>query len=85
MIAIRELLSRIRWDPAFGNGFFEVGILDHLVNRIVRVPVGRLRFEAGNRFSFELEEESGEIVTIPFHRVREVFKDGVSIWRRPEP
>lgn len=84
MITIRDLLNRIRWDPAYGGSSYEVGVLDHVLDRVVGVPLGRLRFEAGNRFSFEMEDEAGEWVTIPFHRVREVRRDGVPIWRRPD-
>jgi hypothetical protein len=29
VIPIHELLARIRWDPEFGRGRFEIGYLDH--------------------------------------------------------
>lgn len=82
MVPIHELLSRIRWDRSFGDGFFEVGYLDHVERRIVRVPFARIHIEKGNRFSFLLETDLDEIMTIPFHRVREVHRDGVLIWQR---
>ena len=82
MVPIHELLSRIRWDRSFGDGFFEVGYSDHVERHIVRVPFARIHIEKGNRFSFLLETDLDEIMTIPFHRVREVYRDGVLIWQR---
>lgn len=85
MIPIHQLLNRIRWDEDFGRGRFEIGYLDQLEQRIVLVPFRELRFEEGNRFSFEIEGPDDEFQTIPFHRVREVYKDGRLIWQRPAP
>lgn len=82
MVPIQNLLNRIRWDREFGNGVFEIGYLDHVEHRIIRVPLKRLHFERGNQFSFQLEAEMGEMLTIPFHRIREVYRDGVLIWQR---
>lgn len=83
MVPIQQLLNKIRWDREFGMGSFEIGFLDHFTNSIVRVPFKEIHFEEGNHFSFQLEGESGEMTTIPFHRIREVYRDGVLIWRRP--
>lgn len=83
MVPIHELLSRIRWDRDFGQGSFEVGYLDHLRQRIVRVPFKDIHFEGGNNFSFDLYDEEGALHTIPFHRVREVYRNGSLIWQRP--
>jgi uncharacterized protein (UPF0248 family) len=80
---IHELLNRIRWDKEFGAGAFEIGYLDHVAHGIVRIPLGKIHFEEGNRFSFQLEDEMGETMDIPFHRIREVYRDGLLIWRRP--
>jgi uncharacterized protein (UPF0248 family) len=82
MIPIQRLLNRIRWDEEFGRGSFEIGYLDHVARRVVRIPFSRLHFEEGDRFSFELEDETGERTVVPFHRVREVYRDGIPIWRR---
>ncbi len=84
MIPVRDLLSRIRWDKEFGAGFFEIGYLDHVEGGVVRIPFKRIIFEEGNRFSFQIEDENGELLNIPFHRIREVYKDGIPIWQRSE-
>jgi uncharacterized protein (UPF0248 family) len=83
MMPIRELLDRIRWDHDFGRGRFEIGYEDHSAQGILRIPFEKMKFTEGNHFSFQLEDAEGEIKTIPFHRVREVYKQGHLVWRRP--
>lgn len=82
MITIRELLSRIRWDPDFGRGEFTVGYFDRIEGGIIRVPFVRVRFAPDDRFSFRLTDEAGEPVSIPLHRVCEVYRNGELIWKR---
>lgn len=84
MTPIHELLARIRWDPVFGKGSFELAYEDHRVaNRLVRLPLDRVRVESGQHFSFEALEDDGTLHTVPFHRVRKVWRDGALIWVRP--
>lgn len=85
MLPIQHLLSRIRWDREFGTGFFEIGYLDHVAQRIIRIPFTRTHFLEGDSFSFHLEDAAGEMVSIPFHRIREVYRNGILIWRRGGP
>lgn len=82
MLPIQDLLHRIRWDPEFGSGRFEIAYLDKLEGALVRVPFSTLRFEPGERFGFEVVDVHGELRLIPFHRVREVYRDGKLIWQR---
>lgn len=81
METIRELLSRIRWDDEFGRGTFEVGIYDRLADALEFHFLNELHIEHGNRFSFTMIVD-GEILTIPFHRIREVRRNGQTIWSR---
>ena len=82
MIPIHELLSRIRWDPEFARGTFELGYYDRAEDRIVQVPLNHVHFPAESPRTFEIAEPGGQTRRIPFHRVREVRRDGLSIWRR---
>lgn len=84
MTPIHELLARIRWDPAFGRGRFEIAYLDRRARRLVRLPLERLALEPGARFGFEAVEEDGSVHSVPFHRVRAVWRDGALIWSRGE-
>ncbi|MCU0588069.1 MAG: DUF504 domain-containing protein [Syntrophobacteraceae bacterium] len=85
MLPIRELLSRIRWDPALGSSAFEIGYVDHLRRETVRIPFRSMRMEPGNRFFFDMEDEDGNIRSIPLHGIREVYRDGALIWKRTSP
>lgn len=84
MMSIRELLNRIRWDPNFGDGAFEIGYHDRVEDAVLWVPFDEMNIERGNTFSFSVTDAFGSTCSIPFHRVREVKKDGEVIWRRPE-
>jgi len=83
MTPIYELLSRIRHDKEFGHGQFEIGYFDRTEGTIHRVALHQIAFPADERRAFELLDESGQSRRIPFHRVREVYKDGQRIWQRP--
>lgn len=85
MIPIHELLSRIRWDPEFAKGNFELGYYDRTENRIIRVPLKELTFPEHGPSTFQLVDLEGQVHHVPFHRVREVYKDAQRIWHRPAP
>ena len=82
MIPIHELLSRICWDKVFGKGIFEIGYYDRMERKIIRVSFEKVLLEKGNHATFQLMDVNEELQTIPFHRVREVYKDGDLIWSR---
>ncbi|BBI98568.1 hypothetical protein FGKAn22_02610 [Ferrigenium kumadai] len=82
MIPLHELLSRIYWDPEFGRGEFRIGYLDHLRDGLVYVSLHEMRPEAGSHSCFEVTDEEGIVHSVPYHRVKEVWKDGALIWRR---
>lgn len=69
--------------PGVRRRFFEIGYLDHVGQRIIRVSMRNITFERGDSFSFRLEDETGEVVTIPYHRIRQVYRNGTIIWERP--
>jgi uncharacterized protein (UPF0248 family) len=83
MTPIHELLARIRHDREFGKGRFEIGYFDRREGTIHRVALHGVTFPEGERRVFELADESGQMRRIPFHRVREVWRDGMVIWQRP--
>ena len=85
MIPIHELLARIRWDPEFGKGRFELAYLDRPTGALVRVPLERISMTPGAHFSFDAVEADGSVHNVPYHRVREVWRDGTLIWSRREP
>lgn len=82
MITVRQLLSRIRWDPEFGLGEFVIGYYDRLEGEVILVPLGEIRFPDADRFSFQLLDPYGEPISIPLHRICRVYRDGELIWQR---
>jgi uncharacterized protein (UPF0248 family) len=85
MITIEALLQRIHWDPQFGRGRFTIGYHDRLQHRIITVPLQQIHLAPGNHFSFTAVESDGTVHEVPFHRVREVHRDGLCIWQRSVP
>ena len=83
MTPIHELLSRIRWDKEYGQGRFEIGYFDRHQGAVVRVAPQEVAFPEDGPHTFEVVDEAGLARRIPFHRVREVVKDGQIIWQRP--
>lgn len=82
MTPLHELLSRIHWDSEFGRGEFRVGYLDHLQPQLVYVSLNEVRQEPDSPYCFEVTDGEGVERTVPYHRVKEVWKDGVLIWHR---
>jgi uncharacterized protein (UPF0248 family) len=85
MIPIHELLARIQWDKAFGQGQFTIGYWDRLEGKIINVDLHRMLSDADNPAFFDFADESGTMHSIPLHRIREVWRDGKLIWQRPPP
>lgn len=85
MIPIHELLARIRWDPDFGRGEWEIAYLDHARPDLVRVPLADIVTQPGDHFMLQAPDEEGLLQSIPYHRIREVRRDGQLVWSRPPP
>ena len=83
-VPIHELLNRIRWDAEFARGKFELGYFDGGEERIIEVPFAEISFPREDPQAFRRVDGEGRIHRVPFHRVREVYKDGQRIWHRPE-
>ena len=83
MIPIHELLARIRHDRQFGKGRLEIGYFDRREGTVHWVTFNEISVPEGERRVFEVVDESGQARRIPFHRVREVYRDGERIWHRP--
>jgi uncharacterized protein (UPF0248 family) len=82
MIPIHEFLNRIRWDKEFGKGSFKIGYFDRVEEDIIVVPFEEVYFKKEDQSSFQVIDSEGETHSVPFHRVKEIYKDGELIWRR---
>jgi hypothetical protein len=59
MIPIQELLNRIRWDPEFAKGTFELGYYDREENRIILIPFREVTFPPESPSTFQLVDPTG--------------------------
>src|SRR6185503_21254384 len=82
MTPIQDLLNRIRWDAEFTRGKFELGYFDRVEHQVVVVSFHEIAFLRNEPQIFRLVDPEGRIHRVPFHRVREVYKDGQRIWHR---
>lgn len=82
MAPIQELLNRLRWDSAFAKGHFVIGYYDRVEREIIQVPLQQVQLTPGNRFSCQVTDQDGYAHDVPFHRIKEVRKDGELIWHR---
>ena len=82
MQPIQELLNRIHWDKDFGTGDFELSFLDHVENRLVKLPFHEISFISGDHYFFHYIDEEGVDHSVPFHRIKAVYKNGARIWFR---
>jgi uncharacterized protein (UPF0248 family) len=85
VVPIHALLARIRWDPHFGRGRWEIAYLDRARPGLVRVPLDEVRTQAHIGFVFDVIDEQGIAHSIPYHRVRQVWRDGKLVWSRLAP
>lgn len=80
MQTIKQILDRIRWDPEFGRGEFELGYYDRVVRRVLRIPLREVAPDEAGFFAFV--DDNGERRSVPLHRIKELYKDGELIWLR---
>lgn len=85
MQPVQDILNRIRWDPEFGRQSFQIGYYDRVAGRIVVVPFAELVFPPDDRYAFMIIDGEGTGHTIPYHRVRDIYRDGERIWHREPP
>jgi uncharacterized protein (UPF0248 family) len=82
MLPIDQLLNRIRWDREFAKGQFQLGYYDRAEDRIILVPFQEVSFPEESPGMFQITDAEGQMHRVPFHRVREVYKDSQRIWYR---
>ena len=83
MTPIHELLARIRWDDDFAKSRFVIGYWDRVAGKVLHADLREIVWDADNPSFFDLVANgSGVGHSIPFHRIREVWRDGALIWQR---
>lgn len=82
MQSIQDLLNRIRWDPEFSQGDFEIGFLDHCEDHEIRIHFKAMGFDTQDHFFFHYFDKEGVEHDVPLHRIKSVYQDGQLIWHR---
>ena len=85
MQPIQELLHRIKWDADYGQGEFTLGYYDRVEHEEKIVPFRAISMDPQQPATLSFADDDGVVRHIPLHRVRTVCKNGMAIWRRPEP
>lgn len=85
MTPVHELLARIQWDCEFGAAQFVIGYYDRVAGAEMDVPLQHIRFVPGDGFAFEATQDDGTVHSVPYHRVRKVWRNGELIWHRHAP
>ena len=83
MTPLQDLLTRIRWDPQFGRGVYEITYIDRFTRQEVRLPLGKSSIAQGISGGLQLNLDNGETPYIPLHRIRKVYRNCELIWERP--
>jgi uncharacterized protein (UPF0248 family) len=82
VIPIQALLARIRHDPQFARGRWEIAYLDRTRPFLVRLPLEAVQTRPHIGFVFDVIDEEGVARSIPYHRVRQVWHEGKVVWSR---
>ena len=61
-----------------------VGYYDRAEDRTILVPFNEVSFLPGGAQPYQITYSKGRPHRVPFHRVREVYKDSQRIWQRLE-
>ncbi len=82
MKPVQEIMNRIRWDRNWAEDEFTIGYLDRVEHRIVIVAFKEISFPEDDHFSFDVIDQEGERHSVPYHRVKTIYRNGQLIWRR---
>lgn len=82
MQPVQDIIHRIRWDPEFGAGVFQIGYYDRQLDAVIVVAFSDLHFEEGDHFAFHVVDDEGVTHRVPFHRVRDIYRETRRIWHR---
>ncbi len=84
MQPIQELLARLRWDSRFAGRRVVLAYWDRVARALVRANLREMQRDAVNPSLLDFVDADGVAHSVPLHRIREVWCDGESIWRRPQ-
>ncbi|HLC19882.1 MAG TPA: DUF504 domain-containing protein [Candidatus Nanoarchaeia archaeon] len=79
MMPIHELISKIKWDPNEKPADYFLSYYDRILKSLIE-----FRFDdiASIEDSFIQLYKEDKLLSIPFHRIKQIKKDGKIVWER---
>jgi uncharacterized protein (UPF0248 family) len=59
-----------------------IGYYDRVEDKVIQLPFERIQLDPGDHFGFQAIDSDGYAHEVPFHRVKDVYRDGELIWHR---
>lgn len=82
MTPVQDILNRIRWDQSWADDDFKIGYYDRVEQQVIIVPFKEIHFPRDDHFSFEVIDQEGEFHSVPYHRVKAIYRNSRLIWHR---
>ena len=74
MIPIKQFLNKIKWSGKFNKKDITIYYLDRILNKLIPIKYENIKIQ--NNFLIIKDKQ------IPLHRIRQIRKKGVIIWKR---
>ena len=79
MLYILDLLNKIKWDKKENPDDYSIAYFDRISNKKENIKYVNIKKIEGR---FIVVERKNKEVNIPLHRIKEVSKKGVVVWKR---
>lgn len=78
MLTAKQMLDKIKWSNKFKPEEITLSYFDRILNKNIKINYGEVKIED----NFIILEKENKISEIPLHRLREIRKNGIVIWKR---
>ena len=79
MQPIKSLLNKIKWDKREAPEKYSIFYFEQISKKLIKVDYIDIKRLEG---SFIIVEKNNEGVNIPMHRIKEVRKNNIAVWKR---
>lgn len=77
-LPVKDFLNKIKWSKKENPTEYSIGYWDNVDKKVVFIKFDEIKKIDGNFLLLDREEET----YIPVHRIKEVRKNSVVVWRR---
>ena len=79
MLYIRDFLNKIKWDKKENPDDYSIAYFDRISNKKENIKYVNIKKIEGGFIVLDRKDEESYI---PLHRIKEVSKKGVVVWKR---